>query len=73
MLNACQNKQRISQNTLLGVLDTLNPVRIMLESIPVENWAIVSFDPRQGNACVRINNGKRVVILDVFIPSVTVI
>jgi len=73
MFNACQSKQRITQNTLLAFLEVENPVRVMLESIPAENWAVMSFDPRRSNACVRINNGKRVVILDVFIPSVTVI
>ncbi len=72
MFNACQNTLRLSQNTLLAVLGPTNSVRLMLESIPVENWEVMSFDPRRSNACVRVNNGKRVVILDVFVPSVIV-
>ena len=72
MFNACQNTQRLSQISLLAVLDPLNSVRLMLESIPAENWEVMSFDPRISKACVRINNGKRVVILDVLIPSVIV-
>ncbi len=63
---------RLSQVTLLALLEQENPTRQMLASIPRENWAITSFDPNTNKACVRIDNGKRTVILDVFVPDVIV-
>ncbi len=69
---ACQNTQRISQQTLLAALGPDNSVTIMLQKIPLSSWAVQSFDPARNDACVVIDNGKRVVILNVFVPDVIV-
>ena len=54
------------------MLATDDPVRLMLERIPLSTWEVLSFDPHKKDACVRINNGKQVVILNVSIAIVIV-
>lgn len=69
---ACQNTQRISQQTLLAALGPEHSVTIMLQRIPLSSWGVKSFDPAKNDACVVIDNGKRVVILNVLVPDVIV-
>lgn len=54
------------------MFDTDDPVRLMLERIPASTWTVVSFNPQKQDACVRIDNGKQMVILNLFIPIVIV-
>lgn len=72
MINACNNTQRLPKQSLIAALGPDSTVAALLNRTPDDDWTVVSFDPRKQNACVRIDNGKRVVILDVFVPSVTV-
>lgn len=50
--NACQVEQRISKKTVLACFETGTKTRKWLESIPNDNWQIVSFMPEIRTVCL---------------------
>lgn len=70
--NACRHTQRISKTTFLALFNPKDAARLLLDSIPLAHWSVASFNRRTRDACVRIDNGKRSVIVNVSLPHVIV-
>jgi hypothetical protein len=69
--NACSTHEiALSQRNLINLLLPTDPVREFLSNLPASAWNVISFDPKSRTACVRIDNGKSLVVITVSFTAV---
>ena len=69
---ACSNtQQRLSKTTFLAFLTEGEKPRTYFESIPENNWSIISFNPITREVCVLLesDNGNRT--LSITLPNLS--